>query len=55
MNEQDGAQSSTKQRRSRKTNNVNQENGKKALASPRPINDDREAWKAFWREHVNGQ
>src|SRR6266478_1249550 len=49
MSEQDGAQSSIKQRKTRKTNTVNQENVKQALAVQRPANDDTEAWKAYWK------
>jgi uncharacterized protein YjbI with pentapeptide repeats len=49
MSEQDGAQSSTKQRGSRKINIVNQQNDKKALAAQRPANDDKEAWKGYWK------
>lgn len=48
MSEQDGAQSSTKQRRSRKTNTANQQNGKQAPAVQLPTNNDTEAWKAYW-------
>lgn len=50
MSEQDGTQSSIKQRRSRKTNTTNQQNGKQAPAAPRPANDNKEAWRAFWKE-----
>jgi hypothetical protein len=50
MSEQDGTQFSTKQRRSRKTNIVNQENGKQALAAQRSTNDI-EAQKAYWGAH----
>ena len=49
MSEQDATQSSTKQRRSRKTNTINQENGKQAPATQRPANDDTEAWKVYWK------
>ena len=42
MSEQDGTQSSTKQRRSRKTNLAIQENGKHTPAAQRPANDDAE-------------
>src|SRR6266480_1733328 len=51
MSEQDGKQSSTKRRRSRKTSTANQQNGKQASAAQRPANDDREAWKAYWKTH----
>lgn len=50
MSEQDGAQSSTKQRRSRKTSTSHQQNGQQASAVQRPVNDDTEAWKAYWKE-----
>src|SRR2546426_12315345 len=50
MSEHDGTQSSIKQRRSHKTNTVNQQNGKQAPAAQRPTNDDKEAWKAYWKE-----
>ena len=46
MNEQDGTQSSTKQRRSRTTTKQNS----KTPALKHPINDDREAWIAYWKE-----
>ena len=49
MNEQDGTQSSTKQRRSRKVNTADQEYVKQAPAAQRPANDDTEAWKKYWR------
>src|SRR5437763_83644 len=49
MSEQDGTQSSTKQRRSRKTHTASQENGKQVPAAQRPANDDKEAWQAFWK------
>src|SRR6266571_3934678 len=49
MSEQDGKQSSTQQRRSRKTSTANQQNGKQILAAQRPTNDDKEAWQAYWR------
>jgi hypothetical protein len=49
MSEQDGIQSSTKQRRSRKTNNDNHQNDKQAPAPQRPANDDTEGWKAYWK------
>src|SRR5690348_16635162 len=50
MSEQDGTQSATKPRRIRKTHTAKQENGKQALAVQRPATDDREAWKAYWKE-----
>ena len=50
MSQQDGTQSSTKQRRSRKTNTANQQNGKQALAVQHPANDDKDAWKVYWKE-----
>lgn len=50
MSEQDGAQSSTKQRRSRKTSIANQQMNKQARSVQRPANDDTEAWKAYWIE-----
>ena len=53
MSEQDGTQSSTKQRGSRKTNITNQENDKQAPATQRPANNDKEAWKAYWK--IQGQ
>jgi len=53
MSDQDGTQSSTKQRRSRKTSTTNEQNGKQALAVQRPTNVDTEAWKAYWK--VQGQ
>ena len=43
MSEQDGTQSSTKQRRSRKINTATQQNGKQARAAQRPTNDDNES------------
>ena len=49
MSEQDGAQSSTKQRKSHKTSTANQQNGKRTRAVQRPANDDKEAWKAYWK------
>src|SRR5207248_2378796 len=49
MSEQDGKQASTKQRRSRKTSTVNQQNGKQDPAAQRPANDDKEAWKTYWK------
>jgi|SRR5579859_530759 len=49
MSEQDGTQSITKQRKSRKTNTAHQKNGKQALAAQRPDNDDKETWKAYWK------
>ena len=48
MSEQDGAQSSTKQRRNRKTSSDNHQKGKQVRATQRPVNDDKEAWKAYW-------
>lgn len=50
MSKQDGTQPSTKQRRSRKTNTVDHENGKQAPAAQRPTSDDKEAWKAYWEQ-----
>jgi uncharacterized protein YjbI with pentapeptide repeats len=50
MNEQDGIQSSTKQRSNRKTTVANQENGKQAPLALRPAIDDAEAWKAYWKQ-----
>jgi uncharacterized protein YjbI with pentapeptide repeats len=49
MSEQDGTHSSLKQRRSRKVNTANKENGKQAPATQHPAKDDREAWKAYWK------
>ena len=49
MSEQDGTQSTTKQRRSRKTNTAHQQNGKQAPAAQRPDNDDKERWKTYWK------
>src|SRR5437016_5364576 len=49
MSEQDSTQTSTKQRRSRKTNTDHQKNGKQALATQRLDNDDTEAWEAYWK------
>lgn len=49
MSEQDGTQSSTKQRRSRKTSTANNENGKRVPVAQRPTTDDIETWKAYWR------
>jgi hypothetical protein len=50
MSEQDGRPSSTKQRRSRKTNNDTHQNGKPAPATQqRPTSDDTGAWKAYWK------
>ena len=49
MSQQDGTQSPTKQRRSRKTSSDNQQNGKQAPALQRPLTNDTEAWKAYWR------
>jgi hypothetical protein len=51
MSEQMGIESSTKQRRNRKTNTATQtqQNGKTASAVQRPANDDTEAWKAYWK------
>ena len=53
MSEQDSEHSSTKQRRRRKTSTANQQNGKQALTSQRPANDDRETWKTHWK--IQGQ
>src|SRR5438105_4537353 len=50
MREQDGKQSSTKQRRGRKTNTANQQNGKQTNAAQHPANNDTEAWKVSWKE-----
>ncbi len=50
MSEQDVTQSSTKQRRSRKTSTDNQQNGQQAPATQRPSNEDTKAWKAYWKE-----
>src|SRR5947208_16384588 len=50
MSEHDGTHSSLKQRRSRKVNTTNKENGKQAPATQHPAKDDREAWKAYWKE-----
>jgi hypothetical protein len=47
MSEQNGVKSSTKQRRGRKTNSTNQDNGKQAPAVQRPDNDDIEGWKQY--------
>ena len=49
MSEQDGTQSAAKQRRSRKTKAVSQNNGRQASAARRPANDDTEGWKAYWK------
>src|SRR5438552_18969585 len=49
MSEQDGAQPSTKQRRSRKTSTANQQNSEQVPATQRPANDDTEAWKEYWK------
>ena len=49
MSDQDGAQSSTKLRRSRKTNTANQQNDKQARPMQHPANEDKEAWKAYWK------
>lgn len=48
MSDQDSTQPTTKQRRSRKTNTANQQNGKEAPVAQRPANHDKEAWKAYW-------
>ncbi len=50
MSVQDGTQSSTKQRRSRKTNTANQQNGKQAPATQRPALGDTEEWKTYWEQ-----
>jgi uncharacterized protein YjbI with pentapeptide repeats len=50
LSEQDGTQSSTKQRRSRKTSTANQQNGKQAPAVLRPTHDDIQAWQNYWKE-----
>lgn len=50
MSEQIGAQSSTKQRRSRKTNTTNLENGKQDCATQRPAFDDTKGWKTYWEQ-----
>jgi hypothetical protein len=49
MNEQDGTQSSTKQRRSRKTSIANQQHSKQVPAAQRPHNDDKKAWNTYWK------
>src|SRR5579864_6025418 len=46
MSENDGTQASTKRSRSRKTR---KQNGTGEPAPQRPINDDKEAWKAYWK------
>jgi hypothetical protein len=40
MSEQDGAQSSIKKRKSRKTNTANQQNSKQTPAAQGSVNDD---------------
>src|SRR5690348_11624601 len=50
MSEQDSAESSTKQRRTRKTNIANQKKDKQAPFAQRPASDDKEAWKTYWKE-----
>jgi uncharacterized protein YjbI with pentapeptide repeats len=49
MSEQDGRESSTKQRRSRKINITNQQNGKQSHTTQRPVKDDTDAWKEYWK------
>src|SRR5712691_11064840 len=49
MNDQDGIQSSTQQRRSRKTSTAHQQNSEQVLSAQHPSNDDTEAWKAYWK------
>ena len=49
MSEQDGTQSPVKQHRSRKVNTTDQENSKQAPAAQPPTNDDKEAWKVYWK------
>ena len=50
MSEQASTQSSTKQRRSRKTNITNLENGKQDRATQRPTFDDIKGWKTYWEQ-----
>jgi uncharacterized protein YjbI with pentapeptide repeats len=47
VSEQDGTQSSTKRRRSLQTSKHN--DGTQVPALQRPANDDKEAWKAYWK------
>ena len=49
LSEQDGTQSLTKQRPSRKTSSTNQQHDKQTNAAQRPANDDTEPWKAYWQ------
>src|SRR5258708_32396326 len=49
MNEQEGTQHSTEQRRSRKTNTAHHQNGKQSPTAQRLKNDDKEIWKAYWK------
>jgi uncharacterized protein YjbI with pentapeptide repeats len=49
MSEHDVIQSSTKLRRSRKTNTAIQQNDTYVPAEQRPTNDDIDAWKKYWR------
>lgn len=49
MSAQDDTSSSIKQRRSRKTNITSQQNGKQTSALQHPANDDKEAWKVYWK------
>ncbi|HLX57786.1 MAG TPA: hypothetical protein VKR83_12240 [Ktedonobacteraceae bacterium] len=49
MNKQDGTQSPKKQRRSRKINIVNQQNGQQASVTQHPAHDDKEGWKVYWQ------
>jgi uncharacterized protein YjbI with pentapeptide repeats len=50
MSEQDGGQSSKKQRRSRKINTVNYQNNKQAPVSQSHFSEDPDAWIINWRE-----
>jgi hypothetical protein len=46
MSEQDGTQVSAKRRRSRQ---IDKQADAQATALQRPDNDDKEAWKAYWK------
>ena len=50
MSKQDGIQSSTKQPGSHEPGSANQLNGKQAPVIQRPVNDDTESWKDYWKQ-----
>jgi uncharacterized protein YjbI with pentapeptide repeats len=49
MSEQDGTVIATRRCRNQKTSTANLQNGKQSNAAQRPVNGDKEAWKAYWK------